>query len=50
MISEVVDGLVPSLMKRKTLAGYARTSRDGIRFMDLGKSMIRYRVAGTGNS
>jgi len=48
MISEVVDGLVPSLMKRKTLAGYARTSRDGIRFMDLGKSMIRYRVAGTG--
>jgi pimeloyl-ACP methyl ester carboxylesterase len=46
MISEFVDGFVPSLNKKKTLAGYAGRSRDGIRFMDLGLSVIRYRIAG----
>ncbi|MEC8428944.1 MAG: alpha/beta hydrolase [Pseudomonadota bacterium] len=49
MISEMVDGLVPSLMKRRTLSGYAATSRDGIRFMDLGSCVIRYRMAGKGH-
>ena len=48
MISEWVDGVVPSLSRNKTLAGYASTSRDGIRFMDLGLSMIRYRKVGKG--
>lgn len=48
MLSEVVDGLIPTLMKHKTLAGYAGHSRDGIRFMDLGLSTIRYRLAGNG--
>ena len=49
MLSEAVDGLIPSLKKRKTLSGYASRSRDGIRFMDLGLSIIRYRVAGSGH-
>jgi pimeloyl-ACP methyl ester carboxylesterase len=48
MLSEVIDGFVPSLRKQKTLSGYASRSRDGIKFMDLGTSVIRYRVAGQG--
>lgn len=46
MISNVIDGFVPSLFKSRTINGYASSTRDGIQFMDLGKTMIRYRVAG----
>lgn len=46
MISQVIDGLIPSLKKNQTMTGHALHSRDGIRFMDLGLSVIRYRMAG----
>jgi len=48
MISEAIDGLIPSLRKQKTISGYAKRSRDGIQFMDLGSTLIRYRIAGEG--
>jgi pimeloyl-ACP methyl ester carboxylesterase len=48
MISEAIDGLVPSLMKYHTLNGPASRSRDGIRFLDLGLATIRYRKVGNG--
>jgi len=49
MISEVIDGLIPSLRKQKTISGYASSSREGIQFMDLGTTLIRYRIAGEGS-
>lgn len=48
MLSTAVDGLVANLSKKSMIAGYASRSRDGIRFMDLGQSLIRYRIAGKG--
>ncbi|MCO1335876.1 alpha/beta hydrolase [Microbulbifer sp. OS29] len=49
MILEAIDGFVPSLRKGQTLKGYAAQSRDGIRFMELGSCVIRYRKTGQGN-
>ncbi len=49
MISEVVDGLIPNLMKRRTLQGPASRTRDGVHFMDLNLATIRYRVVGNGD-
>ncbi|WP_444933335.1 alpha/beta fold hydrolase [Microbulbifer sp. JTAC008] len=49
MISAVIDGFVPSLLKSQTLKGYAAHSRDGIQFMDLGSCVIRYRKIGRGS-
>lgn len=48
MISEIIDGFLPTINKQKILAGPASYSRDGIQFMDLGTAHIRYRVVGEG--
>jgi len=48
MISEAIDGFIPSLRKQKTISGYASRSREGIQFMDLGSTLIRYRIVGEG--
>ena len=48
MLGTMVDGLVANLTKKSMMSGYASQSRDGIRFMDLGQHLIRYRVLGNG--
>jgi len=48
MISEAIDGLLPTINRKKIIKGPASTSRDGIKFMNLGASHIRYRVVGNG--
>lgn len=48
MLVEAIDGLAASIRKPITIKGYASRSRDGIKFMDLGQSMIRYRDVGQG--
>jgi len=48
MLSEIIDGFVPTINKNKIMNGPALSSRDGIAFMDLGSAHIRYRIVGTG--
>jgi pimeloyl-ACP methyl ester carboxylesterase len=48
VLSEIIDGFLPTINKRKILTGPASCSRDGIQFMDLGRAHIRYRVVGEG--
>lgn len=48
MIAAAVDGLVANLVKKRIVSGYASQSRDGIRFMDIGQTLIRYRILGNG--
>ena len=49
MISEAIDGFLPTLRKNKTLNNQAVYSRDGIQFMEMGHCLIRYRVVGSGS-
>ncbi|MEH6346954.1 MAG: alpha/beta hydrolase [Bermanella sp.] len=49
MISEAIDGLLPTLRKNKILNNRAVYSRDGIQFMEMGNCLIRYRVVGSGS-
>jgi len=48
MLSEVIDGFLPTINRKKIMNGPASLSRDGIAFMDLGAAHIRYRVVGRG--
>ena len=50
MISQAIDGFLPSLRKAKILNNPNVFSRDGIQFMDMGNCHIRYRVIGTGST
>ena len=50
MISQAIDGFLPSLRKNKILNDPNVFSRDGIQFMDMGSCHIRYRVVGTGKT
>lgn len=48
MIAEKLDGITSILNKRKVLKGIPAISRDGIGFLDLGVTLVRYRKAGIG--
>jgi len=48
MLSEVIDGFLPTINRKKIMNGPASISRDGIEFMDLVSAHIRYRVVGMG--
>jgi pimeloyl-ACP methyl ester carboxylesterase len=50
MISQAIDGFLPTFKKQTILKNSAVYARDGIQFMDMGNCLIRYRVIGNGET